>query len=154
MGILVKPLLRSPPFVHRLPIPLRWLPLVFLIFPLVLLVLPLVILLISPGWLGILRPLRLLQIILPSIIPIRLILWRTLGITVFPLITIWIGILQRVLRHTLMLGPWSTLSKKKYFLIISIYLEVLSWKMLVIHIHNQFAFAVLLLLSVMRTIFS
>ena len=69
---MVGPLLRSLPLVWRLPIPLGWLPLVLLVFLVVLLVLlvlwPLVILLIRPGLLGILRPLGLLWVILPSIV--------------------------------------------------------------------------------------
>lgn len=97
IDILVRLLCRSPPLVHIFPIPLRLLPLVILVFPLVillilplviLLILSLVIMLIRPGWFGILRPLGLLWISFTSIIPIRLILWRTLGITIFPLITI------------------------------------------------------------------
>ena len=88
-SILVRPLLRSLSLVRRLPIPLGWLPLVLLVLPVVLLVLlPLVILLIRPGLLGILRPLGLLGVIFPNIVPIGLILWRTLGIIVLPLITI------------------------------------------------------------------
>ena len=88
-SILVKPLLRSFPLVLRLLVPLGWLPLVLLVFPVVLLVSwPLVILLIRSGLFGILRPLAFLWVILPNIVPIRLILWRALGIVVFPLITI------------------------------------------------------------------